>query len=397
MIYDDEKILSLIDENRVVSLLRDLIATDSQNPPGNENAVAVMIAGILREAGLEVTLKEIEPGRSNVIAFLPGRSEESLLLNGHLDTVKTGMLENWSCDPFGGEIRNGRIYGRGACDMKGGLAAMITALTAISKLDIKRERSILFTGVIDEEVFFKGTRDLIDSDMLKNCTACCIAEPTSCCIATSLQGAAEFTAVTYGKSAHCGMAEKGVNAIVPMADLVLALKNENDRLRDLYLEKGFDIAPTINTGVIKGGTDILLVPDRCELLFDRQVFPDENMDEAISDIRSLFDDTMAKHGATGELRLNQRFMPWEVDKSSPCVSAVIDAHRRACGSSPEETIFRGYAEIEMISAYGIPGVLYGPGSITEAHRPDEYVTVDELMKAARTYALIAYDFVTARP
>lgn len=393
---EEEKILSLLDEEEITEFLRKLVRTDSQNPPGKEKEVAFMIKEKLDEIGMETQLQEVEKDRFNVIGLLPGKSPEAILFNGHTDTVKIGSPENWTCDPLGGEIKDGKLYGRGACDMKGGLASMIYALKALAESGIEREKSVLFTGVIDEEVFFKGTRRLMETGVLANCTRCYIAEPTDCMIASSLQGAAEFTAVTFGKSSHTGMAEKGVNAIIPMADFAMRLKILGDRLKNEYTDAGHQIFPTINVGVIDGGTDILLVPDRCEMSFDRQVFPEEEMDAAIEEIKALFHQTCNDHGIKGEIKCNQFFYSWKADEGHPALTAIKDAHGKTAGEKPQECIFRGYAEIEMLHRYGIPGALYGPGSIMQAHRPDEFVELDQVMQAAATYALTALDFVHKR-
>lgn len=391
----EKRLLLLVEESvpEMTDFLRELVMSNSENPPGNEQEIALIIKKKLEEIGMITQLQKVEKDRYNVIGILSGNSTDSLLFNGHMDTVKIGTIDNWTCDPLGAEIKDGLLYGRGSCDMKGGLASMIYALKAIKDSGIKRKKSILFTAVIDEEVFFKGTQKLIDDGKLSNCCACYIAEPTSCGIATSLQGAAEFTAVTYGKSAHCGMAEMGVNAIIPMSDFILALKAEGDTLKEKYKDLGSSIAPTINVGIINGGTDILLVADRCEISFDRQVFPDENMDDAIARIKSLFDDVCNKYGIKGEIRCNQYFLPWRSDKNHPSVISAKNAHIKSSGSSPEEIVFRGYAEIEMLDRYGIPGVLYGPGSILQAHRPDEFVSLKEVIQAAKTYTLLACDFI----
>ncbi len=389
-----EKLLASIDEKGAVDFLRRLVSSNSENPPGKEMEIALIIKKELESFGMTAELQRVEDNRYNVIGRLEGDSRETLLFNGHMDTVKIGTLENWTCDPLGGEIHRGRLYGRGSCDMKAGLASMIYALKALAESGIKRRKSILFTGVIDEEVFFKGTQKLIDTDVIRDCVRCYIAEPTDCGLASSLQGAAEFTAVIYGKSAHTGMAEKGTNAIIPMADLAVRLKEEGDRLKKLYLQRGQEVFPTINVGVINGGTDILLVPDRCQMSFDRQVFPEENMESVIEGIKSLFDDVCHFYGVNGHINCNQFFRPWKAVDGNPAVEAVRRAHRNVTGSLPREIIFRGYAEIEMLNRYGIPGALYGPGSIAQAHRPDEFVSIEEMLTAAKTYALIACDFVT---
>lgn len=277
--------------------------------------------------------------------------------------------------------------------MKSGLAAMIFAIEALVKCGITPHKSILFTAVIDEEVFFKGTRALIDTGKLKHCTRAYVSEPTSLCIATSLQGAAEFTARTYGKAAHCGMAENGINAIIPMAEFATELNKLNDRLKGKGALLGFPVNPSLNVGSIKGGIDITLVPDYCEMNFDRQVFPGEDMQQAIDEIHEIFKQVCSKYGTRNELTCNQYFNYWKVDKAHPVARTAVHCHEMVTGSKPDDTLFRAYAEVEMIAQQGIPGIIYGPGSILQAHRPDEYVELDEFITALKTYALIGLDFI----
>ncbi|MCL2803766.1 MAG: M20/M25/M40 family metallo-hydrolase [Micrococcales bacterium] len=200
--------------------LRDLVRADSQNPPGNEEAAARLVAERLAACGMEVELAEVEPGRPNVIGRLAGDSPETLLLHAHLDTVTVGDLGLWSVDPLGGEVVDGRLYGRGACDMKGGLAAMVAAADAVAQVGPPRRRGLMLAAVIDEEVWFKGTRALLDNGALAQCTRAYVGEPTSLGVARAIQGAAEFTAWVRGRTAHTGMAELGDNAIGGMNQVV---------------------------------------------------------------------------------------------------------------------------------------------------------------------------------
>lgn len=389
----ENHLLNLIDTKEAIAFLQKLVQSDSQNPPGNEIQVARIIKEKLDELGFVTEIQEVEPERFNVIGLLEGESDEQLLFNGHMDTVKTGDPKLWEKLPLGGQIEDGKLYGRGACDMKSGLTAMIFALEALTKSGIAPKKSILFTAVIDEEVFFKGTQALIDAGKLKNCTRAYISEPTSVCIATSLQGAAEFTARTYGKASHCGMAENGINAIIPMAEFATALNTLNDELKEKGGILGFPVNPSLNVGAIKGGVDVLLVPDYCEMSFDRQVLPGENMQKAIKEIREIFHKVCSKYETRNEITCNQYFNYWKVDKEHPVAQTAIRCHEMVTGRKPEDTLFRAYAEVEMIAQQGIPGVIYGPGSILQAHRPDEYVLLDEFITAMKTYTLIGYDFI----
>lgn len=389
----EKHLLHQIDTEGAIAFLQKLVQCDSQNPPGREMRVAQMIKEKLDEIGLLTKVQEVEPGRFNVIGLLAGESTEQLLFNGHMDTVKIGSTERWTKEPLGGEIVDGKLYGRGSSDMKSGLAAMIYALETLTASGVKPRKSILFTAVIDEEVYFKGTQALIDEGLLSHCTRAYVSEPTSVCVATSLQGAAEFTARTYGRAAHSGMAENGVNAIIPMAEFITELNALNDQLQNRGAALGFPVNPCLNVGVIKGGVDILLVPDYCEMSFDRQVFPGEDMQEAIQEISELFKHVCSKYEAEGTLNCNQYFNPWTAKKDHPVVQTAMRCHETVTGRPPENILFRAYAEVEMIENAGIPSMLYGPGSILQAHRPDEFVLVEEFLTAVKTYTLIAYDFV----
>ena len=151
-----KELLSKIDEDALISFLQKLVQSNSENPPGNEQETAELIAEIMRDFGCSVQLQEVEPGRPNVIAILEGDEPDNVLFNGHTDTVKIGNTEKWTHDPLAGEIIDGYLFGRGSADMKAGLAAQVFAMKALADSGVARKRSAMFTGVIDEEVFFKG-------------------------------------------------------------------------------------------------------------------------------------------------------------------------------------------------------------------------------------------------
>jgi acetylornithine deacetylase/succinyl-diaminopimelate desuccinylase family protein len=388
-----DDVLSFVDDTWTLEVLRALLRADSQNPPGHEAAAAQVVAEALASLGLRVQTIEVEPGRPNIIAELPGDDPESLLLNGHLDTVTIGDPDAWHFDPFG-EVNDGRCYGRGACDMKGGLAAMIGAVAAIVGSGIPRRRSLMLSAVIDEEVWFKGTQALLDDGLLSNCTRAYISEPTSLSIATSLQGAAEFTAQIEGVAAHTGMAELGRNAIVGMNHFVAALDRYHQSLRGIGQRLGLPVDPSVNVGRIEGGSGVTLVPDICTLSFDRQLLPGEDQIAAITEIKQLFQSVCSQHGLNGQLTLDQSFPSWSIDPASAEVRDLSTAHTQATGSPAQTSIFRGYAEIELLHRANIPGAIYGPGSIIQAHRPNEYVPLPALATATRTYALAAAAFLS---
>ncbi|MDR1833991.1 MAG: ArgE/DapE family deacylase [Propionibacteriaceae bacterium] len=382
----------LVDVEGTNRFLRDLVRADSQNPPGNEEACAKLVGEQLAAFGLQVELREVEPGRPNVIATLPGDSPEALLFNGHLDTVAVGDIGLWSTEPLGGQVIGENLYGRGTCDMKGGLAAMVAAAGALARCGIPRRKTLLLTAVIDEEVWFKGTQALIDSGALANCVRAYVGEPTSLGVASAIQGAAEFTAWTRGKSAHTGMAELGVNAVFGMGKVVAALDEYRQTLAGTGAKLGFPVDPSLNLGVISGGMGVTLVPDSCRIGFDRQVLPGEDIEAVIERLRALFAQVCEREGLDGDLVCDQYFYPWQAEQGSPTVTALESAHRQTTGEEPQTMLFRGYCEVEMLARAGIPGAVYGPGSLMQAHRPDEFVPLPEVAAAARTFAHLGEDF-----
>jgi len=198
----------------------------------------------------------------------------------------------------------------------------------------------------------------------------------------------------YGKSSHSGMPELGENAIFHMNKFLSALDRYRQSLAGGGRALGSAIDPCMNVGVIAGGTGLLSVPDYCRIDFDRQVLPGEDMRAVIAEVEALFDRTRMEGGFRGKITCNQFFNSWRVDRDADCVKALRSAHAKVTGSPPEDMLFRAYCEVEMLSSAGIPGAVYGPGGILQAHRPDEFVPVQEVETAARTYALAALDFVS---
>lgn len=388
----ESKILAHIDPHEVTAFLRTLVRSNSENPPGNEKETAMLLADRLRSFGCDVRLQEVEADRPNVIGVLEGESREKLLFNGHTDTVKVGNIGDWTVDPLGGDIKDGRLYGRGACDMKAGLVAMVFAMQALRRSGVPFKNGIMFTGVIDEEVYFKGTKALIEAKLLQDCTSGFVSEPTGLEIVTRHKGGIEYTARTSGKSAHSGQAFQGENAILRMGKVLGALDAYNQTLStrmDLPVLR----YPTVNVGTIRGGTGVTFVPDRCRIEFDRQVLPGERLDTAAREVEDVFTRIRQKNGIAVELIENQRFNPWQISEQEPVVRRLGQAREKILNQPPVFSGLNGYCEVEMLCAAGIPSVVFGPGHVSRAHVPDEQVAIREVVDAARVYALMAYEFI----
>lgn len=389
----ENHILNQLDIKEMTTFLQKLVQSNSENPPGNEKQTALLIQEQLERFGCKTTLQYVEPGRPNIIGVLEGKSPGKLLFNGHTDTVKAGDYKDWTADPFSGKIRDGYLYGRGACDMKAGLVSMIFAMRALKKSCIPFNKGIMFTGVIDEEVNFKGTRALIKEHIIDECRLGFVSEPTGLNIVTQHKGAIEYRAAASGKSAHSGQAVKGVNAIVRMAKFIAALESYNDELacRDRHPVLGH---PTVNIGTIRGGTGITLVPDLCEIEFDRQILPGDSIETAGREISGIIAQIERDHHFKIELTQTQQFNSWQIPESHPMVQWVKGVFEKTLEQKPATAGFNAYCEVEMLTRSGIPSLVFGPGSIDEAHSPDERVLIQDVIEAAKVYALCGYDFVS---
>ncbi|MCI1857158.1 MAG: M20 family metallopeptidase [Sporolactobacillus sp.] len=385
---EQKRVLSFIDEREITRFLQQLIRQNSENPPGREANVARIIFDELNACGATVEAQPIEKNRYNVLGTCKGSSEQKMLFNGHMDTVPLGNRTAWHGSALSGEIRNGCIFGRGAADMKGGLTAQIFAFKAMMKSGLPRKRGLLLTAVIDEEVNFKGTKKLISEGKLDACEFGYVAEPSSLNIATCLKGGIEFVARTYGKSVHTGVAFNGDNAIAKMGKVILALERYNCQLRERknvpYLKY-----PTLNIGTICGGSAVTMVPDVCAIAFDRQVLPEEDPLEAEAEVRQVIRNIKSEV----ELKKMQSFNTWSVDQNARVASRLAEAYQMLSDRRPDYCGFNGYSEVELLSKAGIPSVIFGPGNIRVAHAANEYVSIKQVVDAARVYALLAYQYV----
>ena len=394
MLTEIEKhIINQINVDEMTAFLQQLVQTNSENPPGNEKKTALLIARKLESFGCKTHLQFVEPDRPNVIGVLEGKKNETLLFNGHTDTVKAGTPASWTMDPFGGEIKEGYLYGRGACDMKAGLVAMIFAMEALQKSNVPLNKGIMFTGVIDEEVNFKGTHALIKENIIKDCRFGFVSEPTNLSVVTQHKGAIEYRASTSGTSVHSGRAYDGVNAITRMGRLIAALDAYNDKLACRKKDPVF-LYPTLNIGTIKGGTGITFVPEYCEIEFDRQLLPGEDIKQVEIEIEQIISKLEHDNGFKTELIKTQQFNSWKIPESQPLVHWFKEVFEKTLARKPKVDGFNAYCEVELLSDAGIPSLVFGPGSIDRAHAPDEQVSIKHLIDAAKVYALFGHGFVS---
>ncbi|MBA3691060.1 MAG: M20 family metallopeptidase [Actinobacteria bacterium] len=377
--------------DRLIAVTQRLVGVASPNPPSDTFEVGKMAEELLRAIpGVEVERIEPAPRIVSLIARIKGKGPgRRLIFNGHLDTVG---VEGMTMLPFGGRLEGGRVFGRGACDMKGPIAAALAAGSAIHRAGVQLGGSLHYHLAADEEVGgVHGTKVMWERGMIDQ-DACIVGEPTELQLGLAERGGAWFTVVTSGTAAHGSQPDRGVNAITSMARFVL-------RANEVLPDRRHPLVgpPTVNVALIEGGHAPNAVPDRCVADVDRRVIPGETFEE----IEAGFTDLMARLRAEHpEVRIEASCREWTLPAEAPADSAIAKLCRAAVqqdrGARPADVGFTGITDARFyINDASIPTVILGPGSLAQAHTAGEFVEVDDLVAAARIYAGVFVRFLGA--
>lgn len=361
----------------VVKLLQELIALPSVNPAflpagdprGGEERIGHFVAATAAQAGLDVHFQKVLRKRQNVLAILPpkGQFQDRVILAPHLDTVPDSAPGQ-----FVPKRRNGRLYGRGACDTKGSVAAMLSALIQVAKAPQRPQHTeIVFAGLIDEEASQLGARALAASGIEAGLAV--VGEPTRLQVVTAHKGDLWLRLRVRGKAAHGALPSLGRNAVHLMARLVDAL--ETDYARTLRRKKHPLLGhPTISVGSIRGGSQPNIVPDRCEIEVDRRMIPGETEASVRKEIR----DFLRHRGFRPAMEDSKGVpcLPLQTDPAHPLIRLLMRATdcRKKAG-------VHFFCDAGVLANGGIPSVAFGPGDIAQAHTTDEWISLGQLKKA----------------
>lgn len=361
----------------VVRLLGELIALPSVNPaflPGverltGETRVADFLAATAASAGLAVDFQEVRPGRRNVlIRYLPPeRATRSILLAPHMDTVGT---QDGDERVFRPELREGRVWGRGACDTKGSIAAMLQALMeTVRGGRAPRRTEIVLAALVDEECHQWGSRALAESGFRADLGI--VGEPTRLRVVSAHKGDVWVRLATRGRSAHGARPELGRNAVLAMARGVDLL--ENGYAAELRKRPGHPLLgrPTVNVGRIYGGTQPNIVPDRCVIEVDRRTLPGETAEGVKREMVAY----LRRHGVRVTLE-DMKGLPAPALETDPGLPRVRELLRAARRRSTEGVVY--FCDAAVLAMGGTPCVVFGPGDIAQAHTADEWVSVESL-------------------
>lgn len=406
---ETEKILE-INKERYLEFLKAVVSADSTNIRhgfgGNEKNAQKVIVKKLEELGMEVDVfepsdeelckqfQEANPGhdykdRPNVVGVLKGiGGGKSLILNGHIDTMPYDHLEEWVTHPLEPKVIDGKLYGRGTCDMKGGLAAAICAIDLLHSMGASLKGDVLVESVVDEEGGGNGTMACIARGYQAD--GAIISEPTELEIMPAHMGWLFYKIEVKGKALHSSMKWKGVNAIEKMIKIMHALQELERRW---CMEKRSDMLPppTINFGTIHGGMAGSVVADQCILDFGLHYLPSDSDEDGLGANVEAELITAIEYAAAGDewlsknppvIKLYQQGSGYELPSEYPLIGLLEKNHKKIMGEKP---VIRGCeygSDARLLTNYGnTPAVLYGPGSIEQAHGINEYVDVNQFYQA----------------
>ena len=392
----------LRDREAVINLTQTLVRIDSvfrDDGVGTEEKAAEYVAQYLRNIGIETFVEEVVPGRPNVIGIIDsGKPGKTLLFEGHTDVVTEGNRDAWSYDPFGAEIVDGRMYGRGTNDTKGNLACMITACQSIL---VDREE---FTGKIilcipcDEEGMMLGIKHFIKQGWADGVDGAIICEPEENQVCIAQRGAIRLRVDIYGKMAHGAISWSGINPNWRMARFIVELEKLEKEIQNQLGEDPFlkwpTITPTILRSPVKGDAQINVIPDHCMTTLDIRTVPAQDHDELLGRIEDIIerfkeDDPDFK----AELTVLDNRPATATAKDEPVVQAVYQAVKDVLEKEPVYNGVPGATDGTFLHVHGVPIVTIGAGDREIPHQIDEYIDLEELAETTAIYRKAALLFL----
>ncbi len=418
-----KRVVEELEDNRngIIKLLQELVKVPTYNPPGkNFEVIANMIAREMEASNCKVELFEapesyvemcgkkelgLDYPRVNVVGS-GGKKEgkPTIVFNAHSDVVP--VSSGWTVDPVGGEIKDGKVYGRGAADNKSGIVSMVSAFKALHEAGVDLDGHTFLTSTVDEELGgFSGLKYLLDKGLVWGDFGVS-ADSGFGRVTFALNGRLRWRVTTYGKSVHSSMAQMGINAIEHMAQVVLKLQAYSKELqnRSTMIPTSPDtgrkyLYPIASVGTIHGGIKDNIVPDRCYIDLDRRVTPEEKIDDARNELRGVIE------GALREVP-EAKFEVSELSFREPCVTPPEHSFVKRVKTVAEEVlgtevpVYGGAGSSDMqylINEGKMPACGIGPiRTECRVHGVDEFVYIDDVIGAAKVYARLALDMLTAQ-
>jgi len=385
----EENVLARIDQEEVIAFHQGLVRIPSINPPGDCRDAIDFVEKPLRDAGFEIERVQDLDIMPNVIASIGPKDGKTLLVNAHVDVVPIGERDAWTHEPFGAEIADGRVYGRGAGDDKASVAAQVMAALAVKRAGIPLAGRLVINQLSDEEVGGVHGAALVSAHEGLNPDWVINGEQTLNRVCVGEKGSAGTIITVHGKTAHGALPWEGANAIEGLAEVIVALRRE--LWPDLENRTHWAFKPSsASTNLVEGGVKSNVVPDKASCFIDRRIVPGEDPDECRQEIDDIAQRAIKNvPGASVTVELMSEIGGRKASAApveDPLVQAMLQANERL-GLSTEPTGFSMGTDGRFWAEKGIPTIIYGPGDPSLAHKPDEWIGIDEIMAAARAYAI----------
>lgn len=368
------------EDTEVIELLRDLVRIETENPPGNERECAEYIHTWFDEQGVETKLIEAPAADRPQVVGKVGEGAPTVVLNGHIDVVPAGNEDEWTYDPYGAVVDDGKLYGRGAVDMKAGLviAMIVTRNIGDEILRGEYDGSVIFHGAMGEETGAPGTKTLLERGYTGEYGI--VLEPTSMRIATATKGTAWYTITIAGEPSHASRPDQGINAIERATPVLGALSEYGAEVRNRTDELVGTAFATITE--ISAGTKENVVPERAEITVDRRVLLKERFEDIDDEIDSLLEDVASENDVEIEWERYQIYEP----SSTPGDSSVAEVFREQLEAQTDVAtepwgIPAATDTRNLINDAGMDAITWGPGALSQAHTIDECISQDEVFES----------------
>jgi acetylornithine deacetylase/succinyl-diaminopimelate desuccinylase family protein len=383
-----------------VDLLQKLVAIPSQNPMGRiepgkgfgEKILTDHLAGLFQQLELPYVRRQVHTDRENLIARLDGGQTGSILFEAHQDTVP---VDGMTIDPWAATIDGDRLYGRGACDVKGGMAAMLAVLARLRHEPPANRPTVVMACSVNEEHGFTGARalgkfltDPEDSFLSDKPAVAIVAEPTELDTVVAHKGVVRWKLHTTGRAAHSATPEQGQNAIYRMARLIETLEAYHRQALPPLGSHARCGRATLSVGTIHGGTSVNTIPDRCTVEIDRRLMPDETADEALAHLQEYLSQKLMDHAYQIDPPFLEAPSLSDAD-NGPLADQLGVSIEKITGRKPAEIGVPYATDAPAFAQQGIPTIVFGPGSIQQAHTKDEWISLSQLNTAVE----ILHDFV----
>jgi succinyl-diaminopimelate desuccinylase len=404
----NETIEKVVDSmsNDMVSLLQKLIQIPSENPPGNYEGICDFLEKELLSLGFEVQVVNVpeertkkvnlSTARKNVIAVMKGTGGgKNLIFNAHLDTVPSGDVAQWAYPPFSGTIANGKVYGRGATDSKGRLAAYIMAAVALKRSGIPFNGDIIIAATCDEETGgslgagYVTDQQLLSGDMV-------VVEGYSNQIVRAMAGVLQLRIKSIGNPAHAAFKWKGINSVEKMAKVIIGLTTLQKQLQNELSEIDGMKYTTVNVGVINGGTKVNVVPGSCEIEVDFRVIPEHSLDDIFNRVSSMIEKLQLEDSDMNiqvERLPDFQTNPTVTEANSPLIKELQAAIQEVIGTTLPVVGMLGQSDTRWFIQNGIPGINFGPGTNNNnLHGYNEFMEIEDLVQTTKILTVLAKNF-----